>query len=1026
MWLTRISIQQPVFATMLMLALAVLGLFSYHQLNVEEFPDVKFPIVVISTEYKGASPEVVESDISRKLEEAVNTLAGIKQVVSRSYQGSSVVIAEFTLSTDPVVAAQDVRDKVAQVKAGFRKEISEPVVSRYNPDEAPIISIAVTSPNRSLRELTTLADQLIIKRLQTAAGVGKASLVGGVKREIQVRVLPVRLQALGIGVDQVVSILQSENRLLPAGYVSDGRRQQMVEIRARLVKPEDFRQLVVAWRHGAPVYLAQVAEIIDGEEEQQSLALVNGKPALSIDLIKITGGNTVQVADNVRQLLQSLKAELPPDVQLQLLIDRSEGIRVSVADVWETLLEGAILTILIVFLFLGSWRSTVITGLTLPIALLGTVFALKAMGFSINVLTLMALSLSIGLLIDDAIVVRENIVRHVTLGLDHRRAALVGTKEIGLAVLATTSTIVAVFLPVGFMGGMIGKFFYQFGLTVAVSVLISMFVSFSLDPMLSAVWHDPHIHGMAHQGGVFGRLLDRFERSMDNFAISYSRLIAWCLRHRRKVLLLAGSSLVASFALVPLLGSEFVPEPEIGEIQVSISTPTGSALAHTAQKVQQVQKALSELPDVSSSYAVINTGMAQGKNNASVLVLVHPKAQRQEKKYAQLVKIIRQRLLRIAGIEVNGVQVGNNATDGKPVQISLQGQDTEQLQRLSEQLLARLRPINGLVDLESNLKAPSPSLAVIPNRTAAASLGVDVNRLDMALRPWVAGDEATTWKDPSGENYIVRVQLPPQARQQVNDLQGLWVSSQQTDPITQSPRLIALNQVADVQPVVGAAQINRRALLREVQITANVSGRSVGDVNADIEAIKASLVLPPGYRFQSGGASQDMAESLGYALSALALAVIFIYMILASQFGSFIQPLAIMMSLPLSLIGVFIALFIAGSTLNIFSIIGIIMLMGLVTKNAILLVDFVNQAQRAGQESLSALMEAGRVRLRPILMTTFAMVFGMLPLALGLGEGGAQRSSMGQAVIGGVMTSTLLTLVVVPVVYSYLASWRRS
>jgi HAE1 family hydrophobic/amphiphilic exporter-1 len=575
MWFTRVSVANPVFATMMMAALLVLGLFSYSRLPVEQFPDVSFPVVVVSTEYPGASPESVEEELTRRIEESVNTISGIKTLSSRSYEGRSVVIIEFDLTVDAKLAAQDVREKVALVRPTLRDEIKEPRISRFNPDDFPIASVAVVSAGRPLRELTTLADQVIKKRLENVSGVGQATLVGGVKREIDVYLDLEALHAQKVGADQVIQALRSENQEVPAGPIVGPGEERIVQIKGRLARPEDFRSLIVARRGNAAVTLGEVARVVDGQQEEESVALINGRRALSIDIVKAQGENTIAVVDGIRRAVREMAPLLPRDVKIELVRDASTGIRNSVADVKNTLIEGAALTIAIVFLFLASWRSTVITGLTLPIALIGTFLFIYALGFTLNVLTLMALSLSVGLLIDDAIVVRENIVRHVALGAGHREAALAGTQEIGLAVLATTFSIVAVFLPVGFMGGIIGRFFHQFGLTVSAAVLISMFVSFTLDPMLSSVWRDPQAEGRR------GRFMKWFHDRVEELAARNARLLAWSLAHRKTVLAVAAAAFFASFPLMALVGSEFVPEADLSELQVQLKTPVGSSLELT-------------------------------------------------------------------------------------------------------------------------------------------------------------------------------------------------------------------------------------------------------------------------------------------------------------------------------------------------------------------------------------------------------------------------------------------------------------
>ena len=1017
MWFTRASIKNPVFATMMMAACLVLGLFAYGRLSVDQFPDVNFPVVVVQTEYPGASPESVETDITRKIEEAVNTISGLKTLSSRSYEGLSVVIAEFQLTVDPARAAQDVREKIAIVKPQFRKEVKESRVSRFNPDDLPVVSIAMRSETRSLRELTTLADQVVKKRIESASGVGQATIVGGVKREIQVLARPAELESLGVGVDQLIQAIRNENQELPAGTLITREREQMVQVQGRIVRPEQFRSIIVARRGGQPVLLSQVATVVDGQEEEESIAMVDGRRAVALDVVKAQDANTIDVVDGVREVIASLARVLPPDVKLEIVRDTSKGIRDSVNNVKRTLLEGAALTILIVFLFLNSWRSTVITGLTLPIALIGTFLVMYAAGFTINLLTLMALSLCVGLLIDDAIVVRENIVRHMRMGKDHHQAALDGTQEIGLAVMATTFTIVAVFLPVGFMGGIIGRFFHQFGITVAAAVLLSMFVSFTLDPMLSSVWRDPEAHG-EHGKGWLARFNAALERARERLAERYQRLIGWSLGHRKTVVAVALASFFGSFALVPLVGSEFVPDADLGEIMVQVNTPVGSSLEFTQGKVEQAEAALREFPEVVYTYATINTGTSLGRNYATIFAKLTPRAERALNQ-KQLQAPMRERLSRIAGIQVTHVGVFQAVSSGKPLQVSIQGPDIGELERLSQKVMAVMRGIPGVVDVDSSQKAAKPTLAVRLNRELASDLGVGVDRIGASLRVLLAGEAASTWKAPDDQIYDVRLRLARPDRNTASDLERVYVAGSQSNS-DGSPKMVALRQVADFVPTTGATQINRKDLTREVLVTANASGRPAGDLGKLIRSEIDRLPLQPGYRFVMGGSTKDIQETMGYALTALVLAVVFIYLILASQFASFLQPLAIMASLPLALAGVLIALLAAGSTLNIFSIIGFVMLMGLVTKNAILLVDFINHKLAEGMDRTSAVIEAGRVRLRPILMTTFAMIFGMLPLALGSGEGSEQRAPMAHAVIGGIITSTLLTLVVVPVLYTYL------
>ena len=1047
MWFTRISIGNPVLATMMMVAFVVLGLFSYQRLRVDQFPDVTFPIVVVQTDYPGAAPETVESDITRKVEEAVNTINGINSLTSRSYEGQSIVIIEFALTVDPAQAAQDVREKVALIKAAFRKEVKEPRVTRFDPADRPIFSLAVMNDagksRYSMRELTTIADQLVKKRLENVRGVGSITLVGGIKREIQIYVKPAEMEALNISMDQVLNAVRNENQELPAGAVRALTNEQMVQVQGRLKRPEDFERIVIVKRGGRAILLGQIARVADSQQEQESLAMFNGQRTLALDIIKAQGQNTIEVADGLKKVIKELQPTmdaLHPGIKLEVIKDGSRQIRVGVENVRRTLIEGALLTILIVFLFLNSWRSTVITGLTLPVSLIGTFLFMDLFGFTINMITLMALSLCVGLLIDDAIVVRENIVRHAGMKFNGRykkprEAALEGTQEIGLAVLATTFSIVAVFIPVGFMGGIIGRFFHQFGITVAAAVLISMFVSFTLDPMLSSIWHDPEVHGQhgPRRGWyalTIGRVLGQFEKLVQWFSRMYQVALRWSLKHRVATLLLAIATFLAGLAIPAsgLIGSEFVPQADYSETGVIFYTPVGSSLEFTESKARQVETALRDLPEVLDLYTTINTGTLQGKNYATVYARLLPRSER-KRTTKQLNQPLREQLMKIPGITVTHVgTLDGVGGDNKQLRLSILGPDLKQLAKISDEVKSKMAAMQGVVDLDSNLKPSKPSIWIEPYREVAADLGIGVAQIGNALRPLLAGDPVVGWRAPDDETYDVTVRLAPTERTNIADLSRLMLASTQMNS-DGTPIMVPLRQVASIKPASGANQINRRDLNREVELSANVVGRSAGQVSAEVKKVLETMNWQPGYRFQVGGATKNMQESFGYALSALALAIIFIYMILASQFASFLQPIAIMSALPLTLIGVFLSLMLFRSTLNLFSIIGFVMLMGLVTKNAILLVDFANQARKEGMERNEALLEAAHVRLRPILMTTLAMVFGMVPLALGLAEGSEQRAPMGQAVIGGIITSSILTLVVVPVIYTWLddfAVWAKA
>ncbi|MCD6061658.1 MAG: nodulation protein NolG [Moraxellaceae bacterium] len=998
MFLTRLCIRYPVFAIILMAALMVLGLFSWRALSVEEYPDIELPYVVVTTDYAGASPAVVENDVTRRIEEAINSVAGVKRIISTSFEGRSRVVVEFVLGVPINVAVQDVRDKVAVVKTRMREDVGEPLVERFRPDEAPVFSLAFMARDMQPRELSNLVNHEVVRRLQNIPGVGRVDTVGGVPREIRVELLPDRMEALGVGVDQVLSSIKRDNASLPAGSVSLGGQERVVEISGRMIDPADFATIVVATRGQSAITLEQVANIIDGEQEAQSLALLNGRRAVSVDVVKMSGANTIAVVDALKNQLSVIRDALPGSVEAVVVADSSRSIRASLGDVQKTLIEGAILAVIIVFLFLASWRSTVITGLTLPIALLGTLFCLYVFGLTLNTMTLMALSLSIGLLIDDAIVVRENIVRHVAMGKTHQQAAIDGTREIGLAVLATTLTIVAVFLPVAFMGGIIGRFFYQFGIAVSCAVLLSMLVSFTLDPMLSSRWRDPDAHGPRGDGRM-ARFLRGFDGQLERVAVMYEGAIRWALDNRARTLGYAALSLVLALAGARFVGKEFVPEPDLGEISVKFATPVGSTLEHSEQKSQQVAEIIRSYPGVVDIYTTINTGVDIGKNRVSQRVLLAPKHERKHSQ-KELVGMLRERLQEVAGIEVSSVAAAKESIGGnKPILISLQGTSLQELQRIATEFGGKMSQVPGVIDMESSLKDARPTLSLHIDRERAADLGLSIGQIASGLRPLLAGETVTTWQADDGENYDVRVQLPASGRENALDVTSLPIAASQVNPVTGQPEMIMVGQVAQLKESLGTSQINRRNLYREVLFSANVSGRPAGDVGADIEALAKAMQLPAGYRIVTQGANNDMKESVGHATTALMLGALFIYMLLAVQFNSFLHPFTIMTSLPLALVGVYAGLLICGTTLNIFSLIGLLMLMGLVTKNAILLVDFIQVAIREGMSRSEA--------------------------ALGLGEGAEQRAPMAHALIGGLITSTVLTLIVVPVVYTCLDDLKR-
>jgi HAE1 family hydrophobic/amphiphilic exporter-1 len=1054
MFLSDVSIKRPVFATMMMVALVVLGIVSYNRLAIDEYPDLTYPVVIVNTTYPGASPEVMVREVSKPIEEAVNTVQGIREVTSTSLEGASTVRVLFNLGVNVDIARQDVQEKVARIRRQLPQDVEDPIIRTFDPNSSPIVSVAVQSDERSIRELTDLADEVISTRVEAIPGVGGVNISGGNQRQIKVQLDPGQMRSYGVSPEQVIQALQRENQEVPAGRVRAGNVEQLVRITGRIVDPMAFNDVTVSVRNGVPVKIRDIGTVVDGAEERRTGAEIDSVPAVSLDVLKISGSNTVAVADSVKAAVADLERSLPPDVKMTVVRDDSKRIREAVAAVQHELVLGAILTIFIVYLFLNSWRSTVITGLTLPISIISAFFIMWVFDFTINTMTLLALSLSIGLLIDDAIVVRENIVRHLEMGKDHFRASKEGTDEIGLAVLGTTLAVMAVFIPVAFMGGMIGRIFFQFGVTVAFAVLVSLFVSFTLDPMLSSVWYDPEIeaggkdaaHKELHAQGVgpaaeaggrstptrhpppaarrmnpIRRFALGFNERFDRLGDRYPGWLGKALVHRGAVLAAAGASIVVAILLVPKLGFTWMPDVDSGEFNVSYRVPPGSRIEYTMGKGREIASFLRQQPDVEFTYLSAGGGFRGTPNNGSIYVRLKPKDQR-DKSMADLQNELRGKLRQIPGVQpqISG-QSSIFGGRGQPIRINVQGPEHSRVKLAAERVLDATREVPGVAEPNSSEEGNIPQLDVRVNRQEAWRAGVGVGSIAATLSPLFAGQRATEWEDAQGYSHDVVVIYPDSMRTSATDVAGIPVLSQNADPATGRGTTIPLAQVAEVHAGVGPQQIERRSLEQQVSIGAGVlPGYAMGDVADEVKRAISQVGLPPGYRAIFTGDVQNLEETKGYVLEALGLAVVFIYLILASLFGSFTQPLSIMLALPLSFIGVALALLITGGNLNVMTMIGIIMLMGLVVKNGILLIDFTNHQRGEGLERNAAILSAARIRLRPIIMTTVAMIFGMLPLAFALGEGSEARAPMARAVIGGLMTSTLLTLFVVPVVYTLL------
>ena len=977
------------------------------------FPDVEIPVISIITEFPGASPETVEREVTKRIEEAVNPISGVKHVISTSREGLSSVVVEFALEVKINEATQEARAKINAIRDELPESMKEPIIQKLDFNAMPVVSLAVRSERLTPRDLTTLADRRIKRRIESISGVGKVKLVGSYKREVKVNIDPSRIEALGLGVNEVIAGLRSENVNTPIGRLNLMGSELPLRISGKPALVEGFNQMVVAQRGSHPIRLEEVAEVVDGIEEQRTLALVNGVPSVALDVLKQSKANTVQVVDDVKRAVERLKAEIPEGVDIQVVRDSSLMIRESLEDVETTLLLGGLLTILIVFCFLNSWRSTVITGLTLPISSISAFIAMYFFDMTVNVMTLMALSLAIGLLIDDAIVVRENIVRHLERGEDHFTAAREGTSEIGLAVLATTLSIIAVFVPVAFMKGIIGRFFFQFGITVTFAVLVSLFVSFTLDPMLSSRWVDPDIErkGKRH---LLARILDRFNHWFERISDGYKAVIGWALDHRKTILAMALVAFVLGIQAFGQLQDEFMPQFDRGEFIIRFKTAPGSSIEEGRNRMEAVLRTLRTFPEIKDTYGSIGAGDADTVRNAMVYVKLTDKSER-TRSQKQLLPRVREKLGGLAGIQLSVVD--DPDAFEKPLLINLRGEEIPRLKEYARKYKDELYKIRGIMDLEVSMEHDLPEYRMIVNRERAADRGLGTKDLTATLGALVGGLAVSTYEDEEGEAVDVRVRLPEPLRQDVSHVSDLRLSVPTGNG---AAALIPVADVAKIERAITPSEINRRDQSREVVISANLEDLPLGTAGA--LAMKAAKQVPmaPGYRITMSGDTEIMEESFGYLFESLLLAIIFVYLILAAQFESFIDPLSIMLSLPLSIVGMAGMLLLTGDTKNIMSLIGLILLMGLVTKNAILLVDFTKVLRAGGASRREALIAAGRIRLRPIMMTTSAMVFGMLPLALALGQGAEMRAPMARAVIGGLITSTFLTLLVVPVVYTIL------
>ncbi len=1027
MFISDFAIKRPLITVVSMVALVVFGLFALWQLETDEFPDVQQPIINVAIPYPGASPDVVEREVLDRVEEAVSGISGVDRISGAAQDGFANITVFFVFEKDLQQASQDIRDKISSIRADLPLEMKEPVLTRFDPADYPIVQLSLNSTVLDAPALTRVADPGLTRVLRGIPGVAEASVVGGVERELTVEIRPDAMEAAGVTVAQIVGALQMQNLAVPVGRLNGTLDERAIRLKGKLETPEDFLRLVIAERGGRAIRLGEVATARDGTAEARTAALYNGREAVGIMIKKAKGYSTTAVADRVMEEIAAIQPTLPAGTTLDVVNNSGDRVRASVSSVQRALVEGAALTVLVVFLFLNSWRSTVITGLALPISVLASFIAVWAFGFTLNTMSLLGLSLAIGILIDDAIVVRENIVRHIEMGKDHFRASHEGTDEIGLAVAATTFSIVAVFVPIGFMYGLSGQWFKPFALTIAFAVLVSLFVSFSLDPMLSAYWPDPEIESHEHRSWI-SRKLVVFNEWFDRQSLNYTKVIGWALDHRVAMVLLATGSLVGALWLQGTFGGfGFVPITDNSELIIQVETPPGSNLEYTRLKTEEAARLARAHPEVRYTFTTIGASGGMDPSEAlgavdlgSVYVRMTPKATRSISQ-DRFGTILREDVKQIGGASVAVFTSGFGGAI-KQVQLELRGVDGQQLQRVADSVLAMVRAVPGMVDVNLSTKGQKPELEITLNRALAGSMGVTVGQIAQSLRPAFAGVDAGDWVDPAGENRKVRVRLAPESRTRIADIERLPIAvGGQGGPM----RMVPLGQLATITQGLGPAKISHLDRDNVIVVQGNIEGRSLGEATTDITRNLQQMSIPAGVRYSFGGEARDQAQVFGDILAALGIALLLMYLILVMQFGSFLEPVAILISLPLSLIGVVLALLLTGDTLNIMSMIGVILLMGIVAKNAILLIDFAKWGQEQGMARREAIIEAGRVRLRPILMTTMALIAGMIPVALGIGEGADFRAPLGRAIIGGVITSTVLTLLVIPTVYEIMDEWRE-
>ena len=1020
--LAEICVRRPVFATMLILSLTVVGLFSYKSLGVDLFPKIDLPTITVTVVNPGASPQEIETEITDKIEGAVNTVSGIDELRSTSVEGVSQVFITFLLEKSPDIAAQEVRNKVDLIVNDLPVTAEQPIVQKLDTDAAPVVRIAVSAP-RSPREVTDIADKKIKQQIESINGVGQVTIIGGRRREIQVWVDPDKLRAFNVTVAQVADAVRAQNLEVPGGRIDEGTRELTVRTMGRIVQPADFNNLVVGSRGTYSVKLSDVGYAEDGTEEARTEARLNGQPAVTLVVSKQSGQNTVAVADAVKERLAEIQRTLPPGFKTEVVGDQSIFIKASIESIQKHLIEGSILAAIVVFIFLWSFRSTVIAALAIPTSLIATFGLMAAMGFTLNQITMLSLTLMVGIVIDDAIVVLENIFRFIEeKGIHPFQAAIEGTKEIGLAVTATTLSLLAVFLPVGFMGGIVGRFMSSFGLTSSFAIAVSLLVSFTLTPMLAARLikrsndaeegtFERHTEPADH-----GSKQSRFYAPVDR---SYTRLLTWSMAHRWVII---GACAIVIISIVPLfmlVGKNFLPVDDQSQFEISVRAPEGSTLVATSNLAERISKDLRKLPGVTDTLTTIGGGQQEQVNTASIYVKLQPLDERSVSQSDVMLRarseILAKYLQEFPGQLRTSVQpvaaISGGGNRNADVQYVIGGPDLEKLTKYSEAMLAKMKTVPDVVDADSSLVTGKPELRVVIDRARAADLGVRVADIAQALNTLVAGQKVSTF-NAGTDQYNVRVRAIGQSRASVAGLKQMIVSSAKIG-------LVSLDNLVRIEEGTGPSAIDRLNRERQVTLLANVKpGGSQAAVISKMNQFAKDVGIDSAYKTGLAGRSKELGRAGYYFMLAFILSFVFMYMVLAAQFESFIHPVTILLTLPLAIPFGILALLVTGQTVNIFSGLGLLLLFGVVKKNAILQIDHTNQLRERGMERLEAIIRANRDRLRPILMTTIALVAGMLPLTISSGPGSGTNRSIGVLVVGGQSLCLLLTLLAVPVFYS--------